>query len=147
MNAFLQLLAALLGSLGFAAYFNIHGKKLVWAGLGGFFGWGTYLLFEYLSKDPYFAAFFSTVCLTLYAEVMARILKAPVTIFLVSATIPLIPGASLYRTMSNLMLRQMELATEYGLYTLLFAACMSAGVTLTTMVVRYFTQMLASKRH
>ena len=146
MNAIIQLLAALIGSFGFAAYFNLHGKKLLWAGFGGFFGWGAYLLLEYASKDPYLSAFFATAFLTLYSEIMARILKAPVTVFLVSAAIPLIPGASLYRTMSNLMQKQMDLATEYGLYTLLFAACMSAGVTLTTMVVRFITQMQASAK-
>ena len=35
MNEFIQLMAALFGSLGFAMIFNIHGKKLIWAAFGG----------------------------------------------------------------------------------------------------------------
>ena len=37
----------------------------------------------------------STVAITLYAECMARIHKTPVTVFLVSATIPLIRSSTL----------------------------------------------------
>lgn len=37
---------------------------------------------------------------------MARIHKTPVTVFLVSATIPLIPGAALYRTMNWMLMKE-----------------------------------------
>ena len=39
MKEFIQLMAALLGSLGFAALFNIRGKKLIFATIGGFLSW------------------------------------------------------------------------------------------------------------
>ena len=105
MKEFIQLMAALLGSLGFAALFNIRGKKLIFATIGGFLSWATYLAAACINVNPYFCGFISTVLTTLYAEVMARMVKTPVTVFLVSATIPLIPGAALYRSMNCLMNR------------------------------------------
>ena len=105
MKEFIQLMAALLGSLGFAALFNIRGKKLIFATIGGFLSWATYLAAACITANPYFCGFISTVLTTLYAEVMARMVKTPVTVFLVSATIPLIPGAALYRAMNCLMHR------------------------------------------
>ena len=105
MKEFIQLMAALLGSLGFAALFNIRGKKLIFATIGGFLSWATYLAAACINANPYFCGFISTVLTTLYAEVMARMVKTPVTVFLVSATIPLIPGAALYRAMNCLMRR------------------------------------------
>ena len=39
----IQLLAALVGSLGFAALFNLHGKKLIVSARGGLGAWAIYL--------------------------------------------------------------------------------------------------------
>ena len=99
MQEIIQLAAATAGSLGFAALFNIRGKKLVFATLGGFFAWGVYLAVAQFSANPYLCGFIASVMLTLYAECMARIHKTPVTVFLVSGAIPMIPGASLYYAM------------------------------------------------
>lgn len=146
MKEFIQLMAALLGSLGFAALFNIRGKKLIFATIGGFLSWATYLAATCINANPYFCGFISTVLTTLYAEVMARMVKTPVTVFLVSATIPLIPGAALYRAMNCLMHRNYAGFSKEGTYTLLFAASMSAGITFTTVVFRMIWRQLYSSR-
>ena len=146
MKEFIQLMAALLGSLGFAALFNIRGKKLIFATIGGFLSWATYLVAACINANPYFCGFISTVLTTLYAEVMARMVKTPVTVFLVSATIPLIPGAALYRAMNCLMHRNYAGFSKEGTYTLLFAASMSAGITFTTVVFRMIWRQLYSSR-
>ena len=93
MDNAIQLFAALAGSFGFAALFNLHGKKLAFAALGGLLSWSVYLLLEHWNVDAYACAFAASVALTLYAELMARCHKSPVTVFLVTAAIPLIPGA------------------------------------------------------
>ena len=146
MKEFIQLMAALFGSLGFAALFNIRGKKLIFATIGGFLSWAPYLAAACINANPYFCGFISTVLTTLYAEVMARIVKTPVTVFLVSATIPLIPGAALYRAMNCLMHRNYAGFSKEGTYTLLFAASMSAGITFTTVVLRMIWRQLYSSR-
>ena len=51
MSYALQLLYAVLGSIGFALIFNVKTKRLLWAGVGGFVCWGTYLLTMYFSKN------------------------------------------------------------------------------------------------
>ena len=139
MKEFIQLMAALLGSLGFAALFNIRGKKLIFATIGGFLSWATYLAAACINANPYFCGFISTVLTTLYAEVMARMVKTPVTV-------PLIPGAALYRAMNCLMHRNYAGFSKEGTYTLLFAASMSAGITFTTVVFRMIWRQLYSSR-
>lgn len=134
MQGFIQLTAATAGTLGFAALFNIRGKKLIFATFGGFFCWIVYLAVEQVHSNPYLCGFCASIMLTLYAECMARIHKTPVTVFLVSAAIPLIPGASLYRTMVCLMSRDWSAFTAEGSYALLFAASMAAGITTTTVI-------------
>lgn len=134
MNEFIQLVAATIGSAGFAALFNIRKRKLIFATLGGFLAWAVYLAAVWLNPNPYLGGFISSIAITLYAEFMARIHKTPVTVFLVSGAIPLLPGAALYRTMDCLMHQDWSAFTAEGTYTFLFAASMSAGITLTTVI-------------
>ena len=136
MHEMIQLLVSFTGSLGFAVLFNIHGKKLWFAALGGCLSWAVYLAAGIWTASPYICGFWSTVVITLYAECMARIHKTPVTVFLVSATIPLIPGAALYRTMNWMMMQKWDKFCADGAYTILFAASMAAGMTLTTILFR-----------
>ena len=136
MEKAIQLIAALFGSLGFAMLFNIRGRKLYFAAIGGFLAWSAYLLTEFFSANPYICGFTASAVLTFYAECMARVYKTPVTLFLVSAAIPLIPGAALYRTMNCLMHYDFQGFSQESIYTLLFAASMSAGITLTTVFFR-----------
>jgi len=146
MREIIQLIVSFTGSLGFAALFNIHGKKVWFAALGGGLSWAVYLAVEFITPSPYLCGFWSTVAITLYAECMARIHKTPVTVFLVSATIPLIPGAALYRTMNWMMMREWEKFQKDGIYTILFAASMAAGMTLTTIVFRMAWQRMYRHR-
>ena len=135
MKIAVQLLMALIGSAGFGLVFNVHGKKLVFAALGGFLTWGVYLLALAFGTSDYAAAFFATVAVFFYAELMARLLRAPVTVFSVVSTIPLIPGAGLYRTMDALMQKDYAAFGQQGMYTLLFAASMAAGIVAATAIV------------
>ena len=138
MNPWIQLAAAFAGSFGFAMLFNIHGRKLLLSSLGGLLSWGVYLLAEHFGLGDHPSAFCASVALTLYSEGMARVCRVPVTLFLVTSAIPLIPGASLYYTAQAMMLQQWSFAAQKGLYTLLFSASMSAGITLTTLFFRMF---------
>ena len=138
----LELLAALVGSLGFAALFNLHGKKLALSALGGLLSWGAYLLMHRFSPNDNLCALADSALLTLYSEFLARRMRAPATIFMVVAAIPIIPGAGLYRTAGALMQGDWALAAENGLPTLLFAASMSAGIALVALLFR-----LIPKKH
>lgn len=132
MKYILQLAAAWTGTLGFAMLFNVRGKRVIYASLGGLLAWAVYLFVEWLGANVYLSGFFATVALTLYAEIMAIVQKTPVTVFLVSAAIPLIPGAGLYRAMDCAMHRDWAGFGSEGSYALLFAASMAAGITATT---------------
>ena len=100
MHEMIQLLVSFTGSLGFAVLFNIHGKKLWFAALGGCLSWAVYLIVGIWTSSP------------------------------------LIPGAALYRTMNWMMMQEWDKFCADGTYTILFAASMAAGMTLTTILFR-----------
>lgn len=147
MQEMIQLIAAMLGSLGFAMLFNIRGEKVIFATFGGFLAWGIYLSVARFNNNPYFCGFVATVLLTFYAETMARVQKSPVTVFLVSGAIPMIPGAGLYRAMNCLMHRNWPQFAKESSYTILFAASMAAGITFTTIIYRMVRKWTARQSH
>ena len=84
MEQVIQCLSAFLGCLGFAFVFRVH-RRLPYAllaSLGGMLGWIVYLL-----VIPYLSNIMSNLCamivVALFSEIMARICKAPATIFIV----------------------------------------------------------------
>ena len=147
MHPLLQLAAAWVGSLGFAMLFNVRGKKLPLASLGGLLAWAVYLFIARHTSNDYLCGFCASVALTLYAEVMAIFQKSPVTVFLVSAAIPLIPGAALYRAMDCVMHGDWPGLWARGSYALLFAASMSAGITVTTILFQLIRGGLQARVH
>ena len=132
----LELLAALVGSLGYAGLFNLHGKKLVLSALGGMISWGCYRALGHFIPNSNVCALAVSALLTLYSEFLAHRLCAPATIFMAVAAIPMIPGAGLYRTAGALMQGDWPIAAELALQTLLFAASMAAGIALVLLIFK-----------
>ena len=102
MREIIQILMAALGSVGFAMLFQLHGRKLIIAGIGGGISWIVYLLVGKLGNDM-LALFCASFVVASIAEVGARIQKTPVLVLEVPMLIPLIPGADLYRLMFRII--------------------------------------------
>jgi len=134
MEQVLQLATAFTGSLGFAVLFHIRRDRVLLAGLGGFLSWGVYLLAGLFSGEDVVRFFVASVALTVYAEVLARVVKCPATLFIVTASIPLIPGGALYRTMSSFMAGDFAACSANGLTTILLAAAIAVGMLFPTAV-------------
>ena len=130
----IQILAAITGAAGFGIVFNIPRGKLGVATFGGFVSWVSYLVFAHMGINVYLCGFFAAALTTAYAEIMARVTKSPAIMYAVVGTVPLIPGAGLYRSMFALLRQDMVTAHQQGTYSLLFAASMAAGIVLTTLI-------------
>lgn len=128
MEYTMQLVTAFLGSLGFAMLFHVRREKLLLASLGGLLAWGVYLLMGLVSDQDVVRYFVASVVLTIYAETLARVVKCPATLFLVTAAVPLIPGGSLYRTMQYFMMGEFSACSVQGLNTVLLAVAIAVGM-------------------
>ena len=149
MSNLIQLITALTGSFGFAMLFNVRRSKLIPAALGGGLAWGIYLLVNLFTDVDVLCYFIAAVILTFYAEIFARIKKAPTTIFLVSGAIPLFPGGFLYQTMRYAVMGEWKKFFHEGLNTLLIALAIAVGmlVTMTVFSVRKrILEMLEKKK-
>ena len=128
MEYMIQLASAFLGSMGFALLFHIRREKLLLASLGGLLTWGVYLAAGGLTGEDVPRFFLASVAAAIYAEVMARVVKCPATLFAVTAAIPLVPGGSLYKTMQYVMEQEFALCSVQGLNTMLLAMAIALGM-------------------
>ena len=142
----IQLVTAFIGSWGFAMLFHVRREKLLLASLGGLLAWGAYLLMGFVSDQDVVRYFFASVALTVYAETLARVVKCPATLFLVTASIPLIPGGSLYKTMQYFMLNDLAAFSSQGLTTVLLAVAIAVGMLFPTAVFQLLRKMRNQKR-
>ena len=95
----MQFCWAALSILGFSIRVNLKGWKILLIALGGGLTWAFYLIFLYFSKSLLFSVFCSVFLVCTYSEIMARLSKIPVSVFVTCVIIPLVPGSSLYYSM------------------------------------------------
>ena len=136
-----QLASAFAGSLGFALLFHVRRGKLLLASLGGLLAWGVYLLMGGISDQDVVRYFAASVVLTVYAEVLARLVKCPATLFLVTASVPLIPGGSLYRTMQYFMESNLDAFSSQALTTVLLAVSIAVGMLFPTSIFQLIRRL------
>ena len=134
--AWAQAIAVFVGCCGFCVLFNVHGQGMVLCIAGGVAAWMLYLLCGWLGCDVYAANLFAAVFAALYAEVMARVRKCPAMPYLVIATLPMLPGAGVYYTMSMGLEGNMMDAVGKGLETVGVAGSLAVGILLVSTLFR-----------
>ena len=139
----LQVLAAAAGTLGFALLFNSRPRRLVFGALGGGLTWVVYLVLSRFVGSDFLSVALAAAFGAGYAEVMARVCKAPATVFTILSEIALIPGGSLYITMHHLVGGRQTQALSYGLHTLTVALAIAVGIVLVT---AFTTSFFSRKR-
>ena len=138
----LQVLAAAAGTLGFAILFNSRPRRLFIGGLGGGLTWLVYLILARFVGQDFLCVAAAAAFGAVYAEIMARVCKAPATVFTILSEIALIPGGSLYITMHHLVGGRQTQALQYGMHTLTVAVAIALGIVLVTA----FTTSFFSKK-
>ncbi|SHK03887.1 Uncharacterized membrane protein YjjB, DUF3815 family [Hathewaya proteolytica DSM 3090] len=141
MTIILEMIYSFVGSLGFAILFNVRGKSLYYASAGGAIGWFIYrLLSMYNITSSATAIFLATICISVYAEIMARIEKQPVTVFIIAAMIPLVPGSGMFYTTYEAVKGNLSASLHTGLKTLYDAGFIATGIILVSTVSRILKQ-------
>lgn len=134
IDEIIQLSASLAGSLCFGILFNLRGKRLAAAALGGLLSWGLFLLMSRVIPNEPINYFVVAAAASLYAEVMARLLKTPAAPVVTTSLIPLIPGGSLYYTMAYAFESDFDRFLEKAVSTLKLASALALGIIVVTAV-------------
>jgi uncharacterized membrane protein YjjB (DUF3815 family) len=82
----------------------------------------------------------SSIVFSIYSEIMARVLKTPVTLLVICAMLPLVPGAGMYYTMYDVVKGDISSSISTGLSTIASAGTLALGIILVTTLTRIITK-------
>ncbi|WPC40822.1 threonine/serine exporter family protein [Clostridium sp. JS66] len=137
----LNVLYTLIATLCFGVLSNIRGKNLIFASLGGGLSWSAYLIASsYFHISNIFSFFMAALLAAAYSEIMARVIKTPVTTFIICAMIPLVPGGGMYNTMFQSVQGNANASLTLGLQTLYIAGTIAVGVFFISSIAKITTK-------
>lgn len=137
MEVFIQCISAFLSCLGFAFVFRIH-YHLRFAILGslvGTIGWIIFVMTSFL-QNAIMQTFLATIVIALLTEVIARIEKAPATIFLLVGCFPLVPGRGIYESMLHCVHGNYDAFVSSLVYTFSISMAIALGILIISTIFR-----------
>lgn len=132
----IEIIAAFFAAYAFGILFNIKGKYLIIAGIGGGFGWFLYKVCIQIGFVESSALFIASIGFSIYCETCARIYKTPSTILSVCCLIPLVPGYGVYNTLYEFLTNDYIQALDYAANTIASACSLALGVILVSTLYR-----------
>jgi len=129
-----MILTAAVGTLGYCLLINVKRNKIVYGCLGGVVSTFLYCVCVEAGLTPLLQNLIPAAVVTLYAEVLARVVKAPATVFLIPSIIPLVPGGRLYYTMRAIVDGDADSAKIYAMETIVIALGIAVGIVVISLV-------------
>lgn len=135
LNTLLAVIESFLATLAYAILFNVPKRYYVACGVTGISGWILYLAMCRVTTVA-IASFAGTLAVVLISRILTVRKKCPITIFLISGIIPLVPGAGIYYTAYYLVTGQMALAAVKGLESVKVAFAIVLGIIFVVSIPR-----------
>ena len=133
-------LGAFGGTLGYAYILNAPKNTILPASFTGLAGYMAYVLLGMAGFGTMSAYFLSTVLVSVVCELLARKMRTPATIFLLSALVPLVPGYNFYLAMLALVENRGAAAAQEGMVAVQIVAAIAVGAAVTSVIFRALAQ-------
>jgi uncharacterized membrane protein YjjB (DUF3815 family) len=127
---------ASLATAGFALLFNVRGKDLPLAALGGAVGWAVAEPIRASGGSEALACLAASTAIGIYAELVAAIRRRPASIYIACGIIPLVPGGGMYYTMLEYVRGNNWQSLSTAFATLLTAGAIAVGLAVSNAVSR-----------
>ena len=142
MENVISILSAFFGCLGSSFMFRIS-KNIEFGFVGslvGAIGWSVYLSTEHLN-NTFFQSFIAMLCVSIISELLARIMKAPATIFIMIGFFPLVPGGGIYYTMLYAVQGKTELFMESFINTIGISLSLAFAILLSSTLFHIYNRI------
>lgn len=136
-----QLIFCTLACVGFGLWFNVKGIQVVYSGIGAFFTWAVYYVVYEMTTSNFQGTLFAAIFVAIFAQIMARVNRAPATIFLTVSVFPLVPGPNLYYMMYYLVMEDYKIAKEEAVTLVLTCLGIALGFIVVDIFNKYMTIM------
>lgn len=135
-NGALRIIASgLVGTFGFTLLFRSNKNRVVISTIGGAITCLVYVISCQFYDHELMQNLYPALAATVYAEIMARLTKAPATPILACSIIPLVPGGKLYYTTYYFVVGEMEKFYECIIDLLRIASGLAVGIIIVSVIV------------
>lgn len=132
-----NLFCSFLGTIGFAIMYNVPKKYYIGCGMTGMAGWIVYLFISSMNyTSSAVGSFFGAFAVVLMSRMLSVKMKCPITIFLISGILPLVPGAGIYNTVYYIVTNQLTQAGLKGIESLKIAFAIVMGIVIVVSIPR-----------
>ena len=138
----IKILAGFISTIAFAILFRLKPSHWIYAGIDGLVACLFYFICTDFFESDFVPNLLAAFMCALVAEIFARIAKAPTTVFLLPGIISLVPGGSLYYSMSNLLNSNYVEAGRYLLLTAEVAVAIGGGIIAASVLRIIFFKIL-----
>lgn len=128
--------AAFSSIIAFSIIFGMPKNLLKYATIVGVVSWVIYSYLLYIEVDIVLQAFITGLIVACMSHIFARVLKAPVTIFLVPGILPLVPGGPIYRSVYYFINDNSGLGNMYFTQTLQIAGAIAMSIFIMDSIFR-----------
>lgn len=137
---------AFLGTIAFSIMINIPKKEIFYCGIAGGIGWIFYSICMSSGLSSAYSNFAGTLFITYFARLFAIIRKNPVSVFLISGIITLVPGTSIYNMALNFIMTDNDMAIFYALETIKIACGIAFGIIIVLALPQFLFGIVKSKK-
>ena len=130
----IKIIAGVISTVGFAIIFRLKPSHWAFAAVDGLFACFFYFFFTELIGGNFWPNALAALISAFMAEMFARLLKAPSTIFLLPGCIALVPGGTLYYTMNNLISQNYTEAAHNLLITVEVGIAIGGGIIVASII-------------
>ena len=138
LQILIQVIGSFIAVVSMAITIGVPKKFLGHAGLVGAVGWLAYLLLGAAGCSTIASMFLAALVVALISHSFARLMKTPVTLFLIAGILPLVPGVGMYRIVYNLIKNDNSLAGYYFSETMQIAGMSALAIFIMDTVFRFF---------
>lgn len=130
-----QLIAAFLGTAGFAVIYGVPRDQYLPVGLCGLAGWTVYLIMVRMTGASVIeSTFVATLAVVIVSRFMAVQRRCPVIVFQICGVFTLIPGAGIFWTAYYVVIKELGMAVATGFTAIGVAIAIVLGIVLVTSI-------------
>lgn len=141
-----QIFVSIFSSMGFCMIFNAPKNQLLYCGLCGLISYSFYSLGIYFGGSSVFSSFIGAIGSMLIARILSYKNLKPVTIYLISGILNLVPGLGIYKAMFQILQGKTTEGIVFAIEAVEIAGAIAIGILVVSMIPeRIFIKMTKSK--
>lgn len=149
MDILMPCLYSFVACVAYCIMIQISPTHILPAAIGGALCWLVYLLFSPINNSIV-QSFLAGIFASIYAETLCYIRRVPVTLYLIPAIIPLVPGGRIYQAMEYCISGEMDAFINAALATFGIAGAIAVSILIASTIMKLVKTSLnkaRSQRH